>query len=444
MESSSYVPKGVRMIAERLAGGGMARNRIRIESQGASSVNAGQIISFSLPEGVIDLKSFKIHARVKTTESANSAETVKVIGKLPADASSLIARLEIQASGQQLTHASSEFNSISRVLKLCKVSHAHDHSVERLLSHSEHKTDKAVDDVSLVFMNLYGLFSDSSVRYLDSSLIGPIVVRISLAGPEVITAVSSTGSAVLGTALTTDEAALPNPTFSASEIYSTVDVLSMPEIYSQLVRERLATNGSISFNYKDFLSFSLPGQSGDTASISFNLSAQSLDKIYVVMRDSSYNAGTPNPGFKLSDEAVAFGDANLSSYFRFRTFDSTSSHDGTASYQFNLNNVSWPQYRMRVSDALYNMAYCADIDRRDGLIVQSRLAAHQAYGVFICPLSLTDEGVGLLSGYDCRGVNSTFRFDAQGLVSGEKAVFAVAEVTKTLVIGPGQQLSIMH
>ena len=40
---SSYVPKGVRMIAERL--GGMARNRVRIESQGASSVNAGQIVT---------------------------------------------------------------------------------------------------------------------------------------------------------------------------------------------------------------------------------------------------------------------------------------------------------------------------------------------------------------------------------------------------------------
>jgi hypothetical protein len=99
---------------------------------------------------------------------------------------------------------------------------------------------------------------------------------------------------------------------------------------------------------------------------------------------------------------------------------------------------------MRVSDALYNLAYAEDVSRRDGLIVQSRLAAHEAYGVFICPLSLTDEGVGLASGYDCRGVNSTFRFDAQGLVAGDKAVFAVAEVTKTLVIGPGQQLSIMH
>ena len=163
---STYVPKGVRMIAEQL--GGLARNRVRIESQGASSVNAGQIITFQLPDGVIDLRSLKIHARVKTTESANAGGTEKIFGKLPADASSLISRLEIQVNGQQLSHSSSEFNTISRVLKLCKVSHAYDHSVERLLSRSEHKTDKAVDDVSLVFMNLFGFFSDSSVRYLPS------------------------------------------------------------------------------------------------------------------------------------------------------------------------------------------------------------------------------------------------------------------------------------
>jgi len=428
------------MIAERMSG--MARNRVRVESQGASSVNAGHIITFQIPEGVVDLRSFKIHARMKTTESVLGSD--KVFGKLPADSASLISRLEIQANGQQLTHASSEFNSISKVLKLCKVSLRHDHSVERLLSHSEHKTDAAVDDVSLVFMNLFGFFGDSSVRYLDTSLVGAITVRITLAGPEVITSIGSAGGSVLGHTLTSEELLLPNPTYSASELYSTIDVLSLPEVYSQLVRERLATTGNISFNFKDYLSFSLPGQTGDTAAISFNLSAQSLDRIYVVLRDSTYNAGTPNSGTKLSDAAVSFGDANLSNFFKFKTFDSTSDKDGTASYQFSLNNVAWPQYRMRVSDALYNLAYAEDVSRRDGLIVQSRLAAHEAYGVFVCPLSLTDEGVGLASGYDCRGVNSTFRFDCQGLVAGDKAVFAVAEVTKTLVIGPGQQLSIMH
>ena len=86
------------MIAERLGGSGLARNRVRIESQGASSVNAGQIIMMQLPEGVIDLRSFKIHARIKTTESASGSD--KLYGKLPADASSLISRLEIQVNAQ--------------------------------------------------------------------------------------------------------------------------------------------------------------------------------------------------------------------------------------------------------------------------------------------------------------------------------------------------------
>ena len=93
---TSYIPKGIRYVAERLSG--MARNRVRLESQGASSVNAGMIISFQLPEGIIDLRSFKMHGRVTTTESKSSDSTHKIFGKIPADSASLISRIEVQAN----------------------------------------------------------------------------------------------------------------------------------------------------------------------------------------------------------------------------------------------------------------------------------------------------------------------------------------------------------
>ena len=357
---TSYIPKGIRYVAERLSG--MARNRVRLESQGASSVNAGMIISFQLPEGIIDLKSFKMHGRVTTTESKSADNNHKIFGKIPADAASLISRIEVQANGQQLTHACSEFNTVSKILKLVKPSHAHDHSVDRMLAHSEHAFNKAVDDVTLVWMSLFGFFTDSSIRYLDTSLVGAITVRITLAGNEILTCVgNSGGGSALGHVLTTQEKGLPLPTYTISELYSTIDVLSMPEVYSRLVRDRMSSAGSIALNFKDYLTYSLPGQAGDTAQIQFNLSSQSLDRVYVVMRPEDYNSTTPKSGFAFDTTAVSFGDTNYSSFFQFKSFDSTVDRDGTASYQWQINNVPAPQYRMKTSDAIFNLPYSEDV-----------------------------------------------------------------------------------
>ena len=102
---------------------------------------------------------------------------------------------------------------------------------------------------------------------------------------------------------------------------------------------------------------------------------------------------------------------------------------------------------MKTSDAIFNLPYSEDVSRRDGMIIQSRKAFAQGLGIFVCPLNLVDEGVHLATGYNSQGTNSTIRFDAQGLstTAGTKhSVFALAEVTKTLVIAPGQSLSILH
>ena len=81
------VPQEVRFAAANLAA--FSRNRLKLETAGATSASAGNIVTVTLPENaVIDLKSFKVHMRLTTT--SENAGATQVFTKLPADVSSLI------------------------------------------------------------------------------------------------------------------------------------------------------------------------------------------------------------------------------------------------------------------------------------------------------------------------------------------------------------------
>ena len=78
------VPQEVRFAAAKLAS--FNRNRVRIESAGATSASATSILTFTLPENaIIDLRSFKVHLRAGTNFSNTNGTTV--YAKLPADIS---------------------------------------------------------------------------------------------------------------------------------------------------------------------------------------------------------------------------------------------------------------------------------------------------------------------------------------------------------------------
>ena len=88
----------------------------------------------NLPEGgaICDLKSFKMHMDVATTSATVGSTTV--YGRLPADAASLISRVEVYLNGVQLQGAA-EYNTICRILKIGRSSRDKDGSTDRALSH---------------------------------------------------------------------------------------------------------------------------------------------------------------------------------------------------------------------------------------------------------------------------------------------------------------------
>ena len=320
----SYIPRNARLVAEEIAGG-LARNRVRVDVQGQNmNLQPGNIVTLNLPEGILHMPSFKVHLDALTTRSGN------LYGKLPSDAVSLISRIEVFANGASLNAGCSEMNTVSKIKKIMESSIDRDHSIDRMLSHSQMKTDANVDDETLVLHDLIGglLGRETSAHYLDTSLIGPLTIRLTLAGPEVLTIVQ-TGVTFPGAL--TDQSA--TPTYSVSNVYASVDVVQMPDIYSQLVRERIQQQGYISILYRDYYSFSAPGQTANASSLRFNLSSASVDKLYTVLRRASYDAprGT---GFQLGTDASLLSDNAIGNYMRFESFDNATNKDGTLRYQY--------------------------------------------------------------------------------------------------------------
>ena len=69
MESgSSYIPRGLRVGAERLST--FSRNRFKVMPSGSDTSGPNQLCTFVLPSNsIIDLHSFKIHGDVASNRS---------------------------------------------------------------------------------------------------------------------------------------------------------------------------------------------------------------------------------------------------------------------------------------------------------------------------------------------------------------------------------------
>ena len=79
---STYIPRGLRMAADRLTT--FSRNRFKIMPSGSDSSGPNRNSTFVLPSAsLVDLHSFKVHATIQTNGVSNNADTVT--SKLPGD-----------------------------------------------------------------------------------------------------------------------------------------------------------------------------------------------------------------------------------------------------------------------------------------------------------------------------------------------------------------------
>ena len=444
MESgNSYIPRGLRVGAERLST--FSRNRFKVMPSGSDTSGPNQLCTFVLPSNsIIDLHSFKIHGDVQSNRVSDQNDTVK--GCLP-EGSQLISRVTVSAGGTQLSQGCNSYNSVARMLKIASCSRDKDLSSDRLLSFSTLDdtagANNVGDHVTMVWSEFLGLFSQASVRYLDTSLLGALQVQITWAGNEMVVARPDAG---LGNVLTANETALvaAQPlTYTINNLYASVDTISVDQLFGDLLRKRMSEQGYISLQMKEYYTFQQSGINATSASTRFALNCASIDKVYAGLRRDTYS----QPHQDAHEVAGAIlSDALVSQHMRFESFDSEDDRDGTLRYQWSVNGVQHPQYLAAVSDAAYDLSYASNLNGTNtGHQVSSREQFNDNSAIFTLLLNMPDEGIALQSGLDSRGVSSQMELRLSGLtIPGGETLncFIAAECTQEVRLGAGLAVAV--
>ena len=177
--------------------------------------------------------------------------------------------------------------------------------------------------------------------------------------------------------------------YTVSGVFFTVDTIQVDDMYTEMLRQRLTQEESVSILYKEYYSFSLDNITSGSHTTRFSLSSSSIDKMYATFRDSNAKF-VGIRGNEMPD--AAFTDNGVANAFRFMSFDSTSSRAGSMRYVWSVNNVRTPQYQADVRDALFDLAYTNNkvYDDSSGTLVTAMSQFHQ--GLFVIPLILNHPG----------------------------------------------------
>jgi hypothetical protein len=439
----------------------VSRNKFKIFTVSADTASQGKIVNFVLPENaLIDTRSVKMFFDVACTGSAaNGGAADVVFGKLPNYSSTLISRCEIYANGVQLSAGSSEYNTIAQVLRLSESNINKDNSVDRCVQHSYITGDDASDDETLCINEWCNFMGQGSTRYLNTGLIGSVSIRLTFAPNSVL--VPKQTAVDVGDNFTS-AAALANAaliTYAVSQMYMTCDTISLDPLYNDFLRERLEAGG-LSYNYPEQYTFQQDGiqaNANSSTALRFALSSGCINKCFGLYRDQNYSGVVGIPAHSMPDASGV--SALTANCLRFRSYSGETVKAGTANWEWQVNNVKYPQFRSSWVNGLADVAYSQDKVDPDnsGTLITSTTSYND--GKFVFPLLLempTGRGVGIMSAFNSRGINSqmVYQSASQNVPvasttpdlnnSGVASAFVVACTTAQLRIQLGRDLVVVY
>lgn len=443
MEALPYVPKNLMFLTSKMDQ--YHRNRFRLETVSSQTASPGSVVTVNLPESaLIDMKSFRWHFKFNGISNTD-ATPLTVFSKMPADAQSLISRVEVYVNGVQVMSCN-EYNSIYRLLKIQRGNPEKDQSIDRLLQNGHINTDNSSDVKDVMVVDWLGFLGETSTRFLPTDLLGQIQVRLTLAGNEVLVPKQDgvdVGAAFTGTGATVAQGI----SYNLSDMFFTIDSITVDPAYNMLMRDALQ-NKDLELNYKEYYNTTSDHGTNGAFVARFSVASQSVDKIYATIRNTNYQ-DVGAQAYELP--SAAMGDRYVANYFRFRNFrDPTKKFE----WQFSLNNVKHPQYYATQLEAAADISYANDKvgQSTSGTLVNSIEGFED--GKFVTPLRLNHpqggcisrgEGCDVISGYNTKNINTSLTWEAKGMeTSTQKVALIVVETTPTARIGMGRQMAVIY
>ena len=412
---------------------GYSRNNVKVLPLTSTTSGNGQVIQFRLPtNSLIDLSTFCMHGQMKVTGSTQPA----VFGR---DSVSMIRSMQIQIGGQTIQNLN-HYNLVWQGLKQSTMS---------LNASMSNKTLEYDADVvlptgsssqttasSFAIRNWLG-FMQVSPSILDSSLTGEIVISLTVETDGFNYAVN--------------KASCTGITLALSDLYSSIDVISIQDgVYDLVAQQALASGLTLELPVPNYFTF-LSSQTGDSYQSSFTIGCQSLDAAMVLQRVGRT--------FATNSTALVANTYKIQSGMRFNGANASESQgDG---WYFNVNGSQVPSHRINKFETPYYQKLAFGIHGSDhgnlhstaitrpanatvGFTQDEVDVAEENQYIPVVRFNHASSDKRLLSGIDARSNPVQIQFthsEKAGATAAAKDVCVVALCTSTLMLGAGQQLS---
>ena len=454
-------------------------NTFRLQPSGKTdSIGPNDIISVSLPSNsLIDLDSFQLHLNVGVTGTA---------GRL-SDISHLFSQVDVFVGGVQMTASNPYYNVLTALKNAVSWNHSNP-----VTGHTKVIRDQGTyapvpldgpelllgtDTTSgLQYMTTAdapycvdrweGMLGTLEPRIIDTSLLGPVTVRITMAGNSVLTDSANKTLPTTGlftandpapTAATFVTAHVGTATYSCRNVYASIDCCSFTgSAYDSIVDRRMSAGNGLELPFKNFFAQS-QAHSGVS---SMSVSTQSLDRVWVGFRPTSnivsdvattpkyrdYNTqGAPilAPGYVVGRMETVH-TAGLEKYvppaFTFCALGQSNS------IYLSVNNTSIPQYPLSFSDV---PAYtCSNLQEGEYFPEDlSMLEFATTRNVFCTRLNVPGaEGSRQISGLDTRNSSVLMKVNTQGSLFPGHTVDSMVfmECTSSMMVSPGRQCVVVQ
>jgi len=292
-----YVPTKFHLYLKKLSN--YRKTKVRLQPLSKSSFNAGgDVITFELPGAIIDPSSFSVYMKASATTTGDGTVA------LPANVESLFNRYAVYVGGSVVNPSFQNANLLFTGLYGLKAGEDVNKSARSVVHNSQPAAIATTahasnTNIPLILNQIPGFLSVP--HYLDCSLLGGIRIEITTERGNVCAGNSNNASFVL------------------NDVHAYVDCIELTDdlkmVYDQAVLAKMK-NGGISFGFKNYYSF-VESVGTMAGSIKFSVASQSVNKIIVIPRASTYATVDNHSGAAgyLQSKYLSSRKSDLSEYY---------------------------------------------------------------------------------------------------------------------------------
>ena len=440
---------------------GFSTNYFRLEPSGSTNSGPNSITRINLPSNaLLNTRSFKLHFLA-------SIAGTSVGGRLPADISTLVERVEISAGGVQLSQGTNFYNTLVNAKAAIMGSRC-----DSVTGHSELVRQNRFDGIlpsiadaeganeiyagtgtPHVIDKWEGFLGTCEPKILDASILPDLVVSIYWASNSVLASCKAANTHALFEVV--PDGNLEKAVYEIKNIHATIEAVGMADsVYDHLTQSTIASIGYIEVPFKQYFSFS----NTHSGASRFSVAAQSLDRIWTAWRKADYDTlGAPQPvkgystaaglaaaatsAVSLSAYGGAHGTGAVEKYItKFQKFSEPGAADALK-YQFQLNGTYYPQYPAGTEDMYQVTKNSLPLPVKYGLTKEQ---LRDSSFVQCIRLNLPNsEDSRTMSGLDTRSVSLSGYVNTTGTLTANPNLMIFCECTSSVRIGAGRQLEVV-